>query len=374
MRHLNAFKYHEPVLYDPANFYRKLLMSSVSFIFCVGIAALYSAGGGFEPWATRQLLVLVMFAPAALLIAHIPISYIYRSSYFIYGFCVLLLVVASVFGHKAMGAQRWIKVGSWSVQPSEFMKIGLIMALSRYMHSLHSAQITRMGSLLIPLLLIALPTAIVLKQPNLGTAIILITISCVILFLSGIQTWKFLTACAVAVTIAPVIWTFMHAYQKQRVLTFLNPQADPLGAGYNVIQSMIAIGSGGVLGKGFIEGSQSQLSFLPEKQTDFILSLIGEELGFIGVFSIIVFTATASFACYMIASHAQNSFFRLICAGVSALLAAHAIINSAMIAGLLPVVGVPYPLLSYGGSSLVAFMVSFGVVLNPKSAQKMELY
>lgn len=338
-------------------------------LFSVGI--LYSTAlGKFEPWALKQIITLAIFIPAIFLLASLEFKIIYNYAYVIYGVAFFFLILAAIFGHKAMGAQRWLRIGIINFQPSELMKIGLILALARYYHDLHTNEIGKIRSLGLPLLLTIAPSLLVLKQPNLGTATILMVIAAVIMFMAGVKLWKFIAVGITGISLLPVVWYMLHDYQRQRVLTFLNPEADPLGSGYNIIQSIIAIGSGGFFGKGFVSGTQSQLSFLPEKQTDFILSVIAEEFGFLGVAIILALTVGIILSCYKVAFTSSNQFFRLITAGVATSFAFHAIINAGMIAGLLPVVGMPYPLLSYGGSSLAAFLIGFGLVLNPKLCKR----
>ncbi len=334
-------------------------------LFSVGI--LYSTAlGSFEPWALKQIITISIFIPIIVIMSNLRFNLIYKYAYVVYGIGLIFLVLASIYGHKAMGAQRWLRVGIINFQPSELMKIGLILALARYYYDLHINEIGKIRNLILPLLLTIIPTLLVLKQPNLGTSAILLIIAAVIMFMAGVKIWKFLTVGILGISLLPLIWYMLHDYQRQRVLTFLQPEADPLGAGYNIIQSIIAIGSGGFFGKGFVSGTQSQLSFLPEKQTDFILSVVAEEFGFLGVAVILILTIGIIISCYKAAFTSNNQFFRLITAGIATSFAFHAIINAAMIAGLLPVVGMPYPLLSYGGSSLAAFLIGFGLVLNSK--------
>ena len=250
----------------------------------VGVSLLYSAASGaWEPWAVKQLYITIVFSMAMICIGLTDLSFFYRNAYMMYFIGIVLLIVAEIVGHKAMGAQRWIKIGPVNFQPSEVMKIFIIIALSKYFHDLYHDEIGHIKRLFFPLMLVGIPALLILKQPNLGTASILIMISGSIFFAAGIRLWKFAVVISGVLAMLPVVWIVMHDYQKQRVLTFLNPESDPLGAGYNIIQSIIAIGSGGLWGKGFISGTQSQLDFLPEKQTDFVFTILAEEFGFIGV-------------------------------------------------------------------------------------------
>lgn len=341
-----------------------LIVISISL---VSVALLYSAAeGNWDPWALRQLQTIIVFGIVMMLIPFIHISYLYKYSYYLYFFGIILLVVAELLGHKAMGAQRWIRLGVINFQPSELMKLFMILALSRFYHDLPPQEIPRIKNLLVPILLIIVPVALILKQPNLGTSLIILFISGAIMFMAGIRAWKFASVIVAGLAALPVVWSLMHDYQKRRVLTFLDPETDPLGAGYNIIQSMIGIGSGGLLGKGFMNGTQSQLSFLPEKQTDFIFAVLAEEFGFAGVMFILFLSLIIISYCYLITITISNQFGRLVVIGVATSFALHIFINTAMISGLIPVVGTPFPLLSYGGSNLMVFLIAFGVVQNCK--------
>lgn len=254
------------------------------------------------------------------------------------------------------------------------MKIFVILALARYFHLLHSNEVDKTFNLIIPLFLIIIPTAIILKQPNLGTATILFASGIAVFFATGISWKKFAIAGIIAMLVIPVGYNFLHDYQKRRVTTFLNPESDPLGAGYNIIQSKIAIGSGGFSGKGFMEGSQGQLNFLPEKETDFIFTMIAEEFGFLGGATIIILYMLIIFFGIKIAADSSNHFGRMVSSGITAILFFHVFINTAMVMGMIPVVGVPLPLLSYGGSIMVTMLISFGFILNAYIHRDINLF
>jgi rod shape determining protein RodA len=342
-----------------------VLLTALCLLAIIGVMALYSSAlGNWHPWAIKQIATILLFFPIALILARMNGKWLYRSAYWVYGVVLVVLLFATFFGHKAMGAQRWIRIGVINFQPSELMKVGLIMALARYYHDLHSQDVRRVVHLIPPLLIIGIPVLLILKQPNLGTATLLVVISASIAFAAGVRVWKFGVAGMGCVVMAPIIWHFMHDYQKLRVLTFLQPEHDPLGASYNIMQSVIAIGSGGFFGKGFLQGSQSQLSFLPEKQTDFILAVLAEEFGLIGVLVVLLLSSIIIAQCYKIALHTNSQFGRLLTCGIATSFGFHCIINAAMIAGLMPVVGMPYPLLSYGGSNLAGFIICFALVCN----------
>lgn len=344
------------------NFFLVLLVITVG---CIGFAMMFSAAeGNFDPWASSQITRFVALFPVMLLIAIIDIRFWYKISYLAYGATLVLLIIVEFMGVTAMGATRWINLGPFSLQPSEVMKVCLVMALARYFHGLHLEETERPSYLILPLLMILVPTALIMNQPDLGTALILLMIGGVIFFATGVKLWKFGAVLLLAITAAPIAWQFLHQYQKQRILTFINPEADPLGAGYNILQSKIAIGSGGFWGKGFLEGSQSQLSFLPEKQTDFIFTMFTEEFGFIGGVALIILYTIMLANIIITAIHSQSHFGRLLALGIGAVFFLHVFINIAMVMGLLPTVGVPLPLLSYGGTIMLTILIGFGLVLN----------
>lgn len=344
---------------------------SVIFLCLIGLLLLYSAAGGNkEPWMMKQLITLLAVLPLLMVLLYFDIGFLYKHAYAIFWLGIALLITAELFGHKAMGAQRWIKVGKFTLQPSEFIKICVILVLARYFHNIHSNQISKIRNLIWPTLHVLLPAALILHQPNLGTTLIIITISAAIFFAAGVRIWKFVVIITSAITSVPVIWHFMHQYQKQRVLTFLDPEKDPLGSGYNIMQSKIAIGSGGLFGKGFLSGTQSQLSFLPEKQTDFIFTLFAEEFGLFMVILLLLAYFGLCIYSYHAAFKTNSQFCRLICVGSATMLFLHMFINTAMISGLLPVVGTPFSFLSYGGSNLTVSLLMILIVIKISLSQK----
>lgn len=332
----------------------------------IGTAMLYSASGGeWLPWAKPHAVRFGVGCISMLIIAALPLNFWFRSAYWWYGAGVALLVIVEVMGVMGMGAQRWINVGGMTIQPSEFMKIAVALALARFFHTLHPMDRTRLLWMIPPMLMIALPAVLILKQPNLGTATILVGLSMAVWFAGGLL-WRYVIAGFVVIAASiPLAWNFLlHDYQKQRVMTFLDPESDPLGAGYNIIQSMIAIGSGGLEGKGFIKGSQGQLDFLPEKHTDFIFTMLAEEFGFFGCMTVLLlFTLLLGFAI-AIAIRSRHRFGSLVCVGIGAMLWLHVMINVAMVMGLIPVVGVPLPFLSYGGTMLLTACIGVGLLQN----------
>jgi rod shape determining protein RodA len=331
----------------------------------VSLLSIYSISSGvFDESVKKHLLTIVFSITFSLFIAKIKPQFIYDNILIIYVLVLCLLFVTLFMGHKAMGAQRWINLGVLNLQPAEFMKIVVILALAQYFHNVHSNFINKFSVWIIPFLLVLLPVALIIKQPNLGTAIIIALNAIMIIYLAGIRSIYFIIAGFLCVAAVPVAWFALHDYQQQRVLTFLDPGSDPLGAGYNILQSIISIGSGGLYGKGFIQGSQNQLKFLPENHTDFIFALVAEEGGFL-MCLLVFFLYMALLFLLLIFSHkCASQFQRLFIGGFAALLFIHVGINIAMISGLLPVVGVPLPFLSFGGSNILAMSIGAGLVIN----------
>jgi len=335
------------------------------FFSLISSTMLYSAANGnFNPWTLKQGIIFGLFIPLMLCLRFIKISTIYKASYYIYALCIMSLIVAELNGYTTMGAQRWIKIGYINVQPSEIAKLGIILALARYFHNRTHSEINKLHFLIIPTLIFFIPAILILKQPNLGTTLIIIMISMAIYFVSGVNKWVFILPGIGILLSIPIAWNFLHDYQKKRILTFLNPEDDLLGAGYNIAQSKIAIGAGGFFGKGFMNGSQNQLSFLPEKHTDFIFTLLTEEWGFLGFCLVMILYTVLLITCYRIAFNAVNHFGKMIVIGIATMIFLHIFINVGMISGLMPVVGTPIPLLSYGGSNLASVLIGLGLVLS----------
>lgn len=349
--------------------YQLLAAIAIVLLSFIGLAILYSIEQASQSeWALKQLYVLIGAVGLMFFCSKINGKWYYRYAYGAYFIVLILLILAHFIGYKAMGAQRWIRVGGFNLQPSELMKVVLVLALARFYHNQPAEICANFKTHMIPIILIALPAFITLKQPNLGTATVICLLGGIMIFSTGIK-WQIVAATgALGVGLGPVMWHFMHDYQKQRVLTFLDPSSDSLGSGYNIIQSMIAIGSGDLFGKGFMEGSQNKLNFLPERQTDFIFSVLAEEFGFMGVIITLMLTVAVVFFMMRLSLLAQTQFGRLIILGMTSLFAIHIIINTAMISGLMPVVGMPFPLLSYGGSNLLSMLLGFGIALNPSVA------
>ena len=331
----------------------------------VGFAMLYSAANGsLEPWAGRQILRFSIGIGLMLLVAMTNIRIWLKYSYVLYLVALVLLGAVELGGTIGMGAQRWIDLGAVNLQPSELMKVALVLALARYFHGSNIEEIGRPLFLLPPMLMVAAPTMLVLRQPDLGTAVMLVIGSGAIFFVAGVRIWKFAVLLVATLISAPISWQFLREYQKQRVLTFLNPESDPLGSGYHIIQSKIALGSGGLFGKGFMQGSQSHLSFLPEKQTDFIFTMLAEEFGLIGGLVLLGLYILILAYGFSIANCSRNHFGRLVSMGVTTTFFLYVFINIAMVMGLIPVVGVPLPLVSYGGTAMMTLLFGFGLLLS----------
>lgn len=348
-------------------------IGEIDWIFCLtitliagaGAVMLFSiAGSSWWPWAAPHLMRYALFFAIMIVLSLIDIRVWFALAYPVYGIGLLLLVAVDLFGHHALGAQRWLQAGPITIQPSEIMKIGMVLALARFYHGLSGKSAQLSWWLLVPALLILAPVALVAKEPDLGTAILILLTGGIVVILAGLS-WRLIAAgvLGLALLVPPVVMFGLHGYQKQRLTTFLDPETDPSGSGYHILQSKIALGSGGLLGKGYGLGSQSQLNFLPEKQTDFIFATLAEEFGFVGCASILVLYAAVIFMALRTSYLSHSHFGRLAAAGVTATFALYVLINGSMVMGLAPVVGVPMPLLSYGGTVMLTVMVGFGLVM-----------
>ena len=340
------------------------LVLLVTMAASIGFAMLYSAANGnLSPWASKQILVFSVGLVMMLTIAVIDIRFWMRYAYVCYAITLGLLVYVEFFGTEINNAQRWIKFGGFQVQPSEFMKITLIMVLARYFHRLNIEDIGRPHFLIIPLLLIAAPVLLIQRQPDLGTALFLVICGGAMFFLAGVRIWKFVVVLTATVAALPVAWPFLRDYQKDRILTFLSSDVDPLKEGYHIMQSKIALGSGGLFGRGFMQGTQSHLKFLPERQTDFIFTMLAEEFGLVGGFGLLGLYTLLLLYGLSIALRCQNQFGRLLAMGVIVMFFLYAFINIAMVMGLIPVVGLPLPLISFGGTAMITVLAGFGFLI-----------
>lgn len=341
-----------------------LLVLLIVLVAGVGFAMLYSAADGdMQPWAKRQMLRFGVAMGVMIVVATINLRIWLRYAYVLYFLALALLVGVEVAGYVGMGAQRWISLGFVNVQPSELMKIFLVLALARYFNASAIEDIGSIPRLVVPMALIGAPAVLILRQPDLGTAIMVVMTGAAVMFLAGVRLWKFAVVGICGLAAAPIAWQFLHEYQKKRVLTFLNPETDPLGAGYHIIQSKIALGSGGLMGKGFMQGPQSHLHFLPEMQTDFIFTMLAEEMGLVGGLGLIVLYTLIITYGIVISIKSRNQFGRLVAGGITTTFFLYVFINIAMVTGLIPVVGVPLPLVSYGGTVMLTLMIGFGLVI-----------
>lgn len=332
---------------------------------CAGIGMLYSVGeGSWDPWAIRHATRFAVGMAMMLVVALFPPRFWMGLAYPIYIGALALLVGVEFFGLTIQGAQRWIDLGPIRMQPSEIMKVAVVLALARFYHDLPADKVNGPFGLLTPLFLIGAPAALILNQPDLGTTVLLVASGAVIVFLSGLS-WKIIAAGAGAAAVGiPLFLRFgLEDYQRARILTFLNPEDDPMGAGYHILQSKIALGSGGFTGRGYMEGTQSHLNYLPEKQTDFIFTMLGEEFGFVGGIVILLIYALVLANAVAIATSCKSKFLRLTVMGIATTFALYVFINTGMVTGMLPVVGVPLPLISYGGTVMMTVLFGFGLIL-----------
>jgi len=331
----------------------------------VGFVMLYSAADArFSPWASKQIIRFSAGVVVMILVACTDIRTWFRHSYILYGVSLILLFLVELAGFVGMGARRWVDLYVFQLQPSELMKIALILALARYFHRVIPKDMRQLKTLVPPLVMVLLPTLLVMRQPDLGTALILLMVGAGMFWVAGLPLKYALSAIGATLTAMPVLWGLLRDYQKNRVLTFLDPERDPSGAGYHILQSKIAIGSGGFWGKGFMKGPQSHLEFLPEPHTDFIFTMIGEELGFLGgMFVMILYSLLLAYG-YRVSLSARSQFGRLVSQGISTTLFLYVFINIAMVMGLVPVVGVPLPLISYGGTAMLTLLIGIGLLMS----------
>ncbi|MBK1724215.1 rod shape-determining protein RodA [Thiocystis violacea] len=327
-----------------------------------GLMVLYSASDQDPQTVERQLLRLGIAFGFMLLIAQIPPASLRRWSFSLYAIGVLMLIAVLLFGSVGKGAQRWLDFGVVRFQPSELLKLAVPMTTA-WVLALRPLP-PRTLSILLAIMLTLLPVVLIAKQPDLGTSLLVASAGILVLFIAGLS-WRMIIGLAIiAAAVAPLVWFGMHGYQRARVMTFLNPESDPLGTGYHIIQSQIAIGSGGISGKGWLNGTQSHLEFLPERHTDFIFAVIGEEFGFTGILALLGLYLFIIVRGLFIAARAQENYDRLLAGGLTLVFFVYLFVNTGMVTGLLPVVGVPLPLVSYGGTSMVTLMAGFGMLMS----------
>jgi len=337
-------------------------------LICVTVAVgggilLSSTNGEWDGLVARQsarfgAALIVMFV-----VALANIRFWLRHAYVIYAIALAMLVAVEFMGSIGMGAQRWVDIGVVRLQPSELMKVALVLALARYFHGFSLDEVGRLRWLILPLVMILAPAALVLRQPDLGTASLLVFGGGAMFLLAGVRAWKFAVLIVAALGAIPFAWRLLHDYQQERILTFLDPGRDPLGAGYHILQSKIALGSGGLFGRGYMQGTQTHLHFLPEKQTDFVFTILAEEFGLVGGLGLIALYTLILTYCIVVALRARSQFARLLALGIANTFFLYVFINIAMVTGLIPVVGVPLPLISYGGTAMMTLLAGFGLVM-----------
>ena len=348
-----------------------ILLVSVILLSVLSVFVMYSTDGGEILFHTKNHFVkLAVFFPLMIFVAFFNIKFWHNFSYIIYFIVILLLIYVSFFGIKSSGSQRWMDLYLFVLQPSELMKVAIIMCLAKYFHRIKIENVNSFTSITIVLSIIIIPIIFVISQPDLGTSILIALSGLIILWLGGMKIKYFIYSFITFLISLPFIISFLKPYQKLRILTFLDPDRDPLGAGYQIIQSKIAIGSGGLNGKGFLKGTQSYLDFLPEKHTDFIFTLFSEEFGFIGSVGLLILYSIIIFRIIRIGAISRSNFARLFCFGYAFAIFIYIVVNLSMVLGLLPIVGSPLPIMSYGGSSMLDTMIGFGIVLSAKINHK----
>ena len=342
-----------------------LLIFAIILLSTLGLLAINSTTHNttIQGYFYKQLLYVLLFTPVMIGIALTNVKFWHKYIYLLYIVGLGLLIATHFIGHKTMGATRWIRFGYFNIQPSEFMKVIIILTLAKYFCTRSNA--IKFYHIIISLVVILAPFLLIFKQPDLGTSLIFLLTGIIMLFISGLAMKYFITCGFLAIITAPLLWLFaLYEYQKKRILIFLNPESDPLGNGYNIIQSKIAIGSGGLAGKGYLNGTQGQLNFLPEKHTDFIFTIISEEFGFMGSIATLSLYFVIFHRIITIAMATKNQFGKLSASGIAAMFMLHVVINIGMITGMLPVVGSSLPLISYGGTMTASTLIAFGFVLN----------
>jgi rod shape determining protein RodA len=341
------------------------LFFSILLLGVISIFAQFSSSGGtFDYYSKSHALRFGIFFLLFLVISFTPIRFWHSTSFLIFLILLLLLIFVKYYGIQSQGSRRWVNLFIINLQPSELMKIGIILFLSNYYHKISEGDVNKVRFLLYPVIAILAPFILVISQPDLGTAILILLSGIVVTWLAGVR-WKiFAYLSLISIILAPIAISFLKPYQKSRILTFLNPDSDPLGAGYQIIQSKIAIGSGGVFGKGFLKGSQAYLNFLPEKHTDFIFTLYAEEFGFFGSVLMIFLYSLITYRIIKIGNETRSIFGKLYCFGFANAFFIYVAVNMSMVLGLLPIVGAPLPILSYGGSSMLAIMFGLGIVMS----------
>ena len=354
--------------FDFTLFFLILLLGTISLF------AMYSSErGNFSYHTQSHLYRFSIFFLLFIIISFFRIQFWYKSAYLFYFIVLILLFAVDLFGVTASGSKRWISLFFINLQPSELMKVSLIIFLARYYYKIPSQNVNNIKHIFIPFFSLMIPVFLVVSQPDLGTAVLIAISGLIVIWLTGFRIKYFLYSFIVLICLIPVGISFLKPYQKTRILTFINPERDPLGAGYQIIQSKIALGSGGIFGKGFLQGSQSYLDYLPEKHTDFIFTLFSEEFGFMGSIILLSIYALVIYRIAAIGNQSRNNFARLFCFGFAAAFFVYVTVNMSMVLGLLPIVGAPLPIMSYGGSSMLAIMIGLGIVMSCKIHNKEDL-
>jgi rod shape determining protein RodA len=347
------------------------LLFLIMGIALIGLLTLYSAAGGsVNPWALKQAIIFLLFLGIAVAMSWIREPSVKSAAFPLYAVVLIMLILVELLGFVGKGAQRWLDIGPMRLQPSEFMKPVIVLVLARFYDLLPPADIRKWRAIWPAALLLGVPAALILVQPDMGTAIMVLLIGGTVMFVAGIPWWIFAGGFGAVAVAAPIAFSLMHGYQRQRVLIFLNPEADPLGAGYHITQSKIAIGSGGIFGKGYLQGSQSHLDYLPEGHTDFVFSTMVEEWGFAGGLVLIIAFGLVIRWGMKVSLRARTRFGQLTAAGLTATIFFYVAINLMMVMGLAPVVGVPLPLVSYGGSAVMTVMLSIGLLMALERQQR----
>ena len=365
--------FQQPIYSNQLTFFQKVrsfdiwLILSVLALGIIGTIAMYSSDGGQFSYHTKSHIIrFVIFFSLMFILSFVRIKFWHDLGYFFYFIVVLLLIYASFYGITASGSQRWVSLYFINLQPSELMKIAVIVCFAKYYHRMQLNSVNEFRNLLIPIIILLIPITLVLSQPDLGTSILIASSGLVVIWLSGVNIKYFIYSSLALIVSAPFVISFLKPYQKIRILTFFDPERDPLGAGYQIIQSKIAVGSGGILGKGFLKGTQSYLEFLPEKHTDFIFTLFSEEFGFLGSLALLFIYSIMIYRIIAIGLIARSFFAKLYCYGFGSAIFIYIVVNMSMVLGLLPIVGSPLPIMSYGGSSMLATMLGLSIVMSSK--------
>ncbi len=369
--------FQQSTITDNLTFFQKIrsldywLILSILILGFTGIISMYSSEGGeFLFYTKSHIIRFSVFFLMMIILSFVRIKMWHSLGYIFYFFVVILLLYASIYGIKVSGSQRWIDLYFINIQPSELMKIAIVICFAKFYHRLQIGDVNKLRYLLIPLVMLTIPIFLVLSQPDLGTSILIAMSGLVVIWLSGVRIKYFIYSSIALIVSAPFVISFLKPYQKLRILTFFNPEKDPLGAGYQIIQSKIAVGSGGITGKGFLKGTQSYLEFLPEKHTDFIFTLFSEEFGFLGSVFLLLVYSLMIYRIIVIGNLSRNFFGKLFCYGFASSIFFYIVINMSMVLGLVPIVGSPLPIMSYGGSSMLATMFGISIVMSTKIYQR----